>query len=352
MDSNIHVFRKIALVLVSLLTTSAVFAGSQSAGNRMVMVTNWGADEVALVDLKGEKDSEVVWALNTYEQDGCSKPYDVKVHRDKAMAYVSCSGSDEIAAIDVVAQLVHHKIKTGSSPRDIALTSDGKRAVVANAGSDTVSVVDLEKGKVLYDIEVGVQPYGVSLLKGDSMALVTGWASGDAHFIKLGKRQGKVVKSIPVGMLPYTVVSADDSDIAYVSVNANHELVAIDVNKMEIVDPIRVGKNPWGVGMSPDGSVLVVANNRSSDISILRGTGKAGDVVTEMSRINLGSAGRSNDNDRPATAPKNTVVSDKADFAVVSDLANNDILVVNIDSGAVERVIPVGKAPYGLDFLN
>jgi YVTN family beta-propeller protein len=112
---------------------------------------------------------------------GCAKPYDVRVDKRGAHAYVSCSGNNKLAAIDIVAQMVEYIIETGSSPRDLQLFGDDQRLLVANSGEDTVSIVDITNRRVLYKVPVSLQPYGVAVTDNGKTALVTGWASGDLH---------------------------------------------------------------------------------------------------------------------------------------------------------------------------
>lgn len=351
--SNLIIFSYIVIVL----TFALAFGGQTSGdlGNRLVVITYWGDDKVALVDIEGEEGHEELWVIDVYEEGSCAKPYDVKVDRKNKFAYVTCSGSGNIVILDLIARQVFGSIEIGSgaSPRDIALTEDGKRAVVANSGIDSISIIDMKEHQVVYSIDVGVQPYGVSLANNDKLALITGWASGNLHFVELGETNGRVVKTIRVGLLPYTVVASQEEGRAYVSVNAEHTVAVVALDAMEVVQSLRVGRAPWGLGLSRDATIGVVANNRSSNATILKETETKGSALSVSQTVNLGHGGRGKSlGVGVARAAKNVAITADNSTAVITDLANNDIVLVDLERLAVTRSIRVGKAPYGIDFLR
>lgn len=135
------------IVLLMLAISQAQAGGSVGKGNRLILTTYWGDDAVALIDIGGENGKEEIWRIDTLKAAGCAKPYDIRASIKGDEAYTSCSGTDMIAVIDVVAQQVKYTIKTGSSPRDLVLFDAGKKILVANSGSDTVSVIDISKNQ-------------------------------------------------------------------------------------------------------------------------------------------------------------------------------------------------------------
>lgn len=339
----------------NLLSPQPVSAGgAASIGNRLVIVTYWGDDRVALIDLNGQPGQEEIWNIDVLQSHGCSKPYDVKVESRSRYAYVTCSASDTILVIDIVAQLASHTIPTGNGPRDIWLTADGERAVVANSGEDTVSVISLAERRVLYKVEVGLQPYGVALTENDSLAIVTGWASGDVHFIELGQTSGRIVARAPVGLLPYTVVVPPGDTTAYVTVNGSHRVVALDVPGRRVAQSIEVGRNPWGAAPSADGMTLLVSNNRSNDVSILRhqGVRSPGSILSEDRRVTLGMGGRSGAPASVSAKAKNASISLDGTRGVLTDIGNNELVVIDMQNGTKVRTISTGRAPYGLEFIR
>jgi YVTN family beta-propeller protein len=343
--------RAIFAACMLLLAPTLANAGGSANGDRLAMVTYWGDDKVALIDTQGQEGKEEIWSIDVLKSAGCPKPYDVRVNAAGSKAFVTCSGGDQIIVIDIVAQLVEWKLTVGKSPRDLQLFSNDHRLLVANSGSDTVSVIDVDARKVLYEIPVGLQPYGVALAQGGKIGLITGWASGDLHILSLGEASGHELGVVKVGLLPYTVVAPRDGGVAYVATNGDHAVVSVDIAKRSIVAREPVGRNPWSIATNPEGTRLLVANNRSGNLSFLDLKGKAPGTFGEQkffdTGIVLNVAGMST-----ARAAKNVALSTDGSTGIFTDLANNQVVVVDTATGAIKKAIQVGKAPYGIEMIR
>jgi YVTN family beta-propeller protein len=105
-----------------------------------------------------------------------SLPFGVAIAPDKSKAYLSASGSDEVAILDLnrviaAARSPRHNdlindlsvsgsyvlahVPVGRNPRGIALSPDGRTLYVANRLDDTVSVIDTTARKVTGTIALG-----------------------------------------------------------------------------------------------------------------------------------------------------------------------------------------------------
>ncbi|WP_439698405.1 gliding motility-associated C-terminal domain-containing protein [Mucilaginibacter sp. AW1-7] len=101
-------------------------------------------------------------------------------------------------------------------------------------------------------------------------------SSQTANISVLNTATNKVVTTIPVGKEPWGVsVSPDDSKV-YVSNLASNSVSVIDARTNVVVSTISVGVNPTGIAVSPDGSRVAVAvtngnGNTISDVAIIDG---------------------------------------------------------------------------------
>jgi YVTN family beta-propeller protein len=341
-----------AVLSVAILFAAPAHAGnSQSKGNRLILATYWGDDKVALLDLNGEPGHEEIWAIDVLKAVGCPKPYDVRSNKRGDEAFVSCSGGDMAAVIDIIAQQVKYTVKTGLSPRDLQLFDDDKKLIVANSGSDTVSVIDTVARRKLYDANVASQPYGVAVTSDSKTALVTGWATGDLHFLSLGETSATPIGKVDVGLLPYTVAIVGDPPRAYVAANASHAAAVVDLSSRTVAQRIQVGRNPWSLAASSDGRNLLVTNNRSNNLSLLK-TGLAPSAIAASQAFIPAGAQSQPNGDSVDRAAKNASISMDGNTGVFTDLANNQIAVVNLAAGNITKVINVGKAPYGIEFVK
>jgi YVTN family beta-propeller protein len=334
------------LSLAALILATPALSATTTApggGNRLLMTTYWGDDRVALIDIKGRTQGEELWSIDVAKAADCLKPYDVRVTKGGAFAFVSCSGGSHVIAIDIAAQQVAYAVGTGGAPRDLQLFDNDRKLIVANSGSDTVSVVDLTTRKELYEFPVAVQPYGVALADGGKTALITGWASGDLHIVSLGDTSAKTRAVVPVGLLPYTVIASQGR--AYVAVNAEDRVTVVDLKTAKVAEHLAVGRGPWSLAASLDAKNILVTNNRSNSLSYLNVAGSA----EEQDRIGTFGAGSHGTTQR---RPKNASLSADGATAAFTDLAADQIVILDVASGKLERVIQGGKAPYGIEFLR
>jgi DNA-binding beta-propeller fold protein YncE len=340
--------------LITMLTLGAGSAHSGSAvgrGNQFVVVTYWGDDKIAMVDLNGSPGAEAVFEIDVMKEKNCAKPYDVKVNKAGTRAYVTCSGTDHVIVVDLMARLVDpNTLPSGSGPRDIAITDDEKLAIVANSGDDSVSVISIPERRILYKVPVD-QPYGVALTNDEKVALISSWGSGELHFIRLGASSGTNYAKLVVGPLPYTVVVPPNSQTAYVTVNSKHQVIAIDIAGPRIIGPIVVGRNPWGAAPSADGSSIIVANNRSAEVTVLKADAGRGGIMVADTSISVGAGGKAG-GPSVMSAPKNVSISFNGKVGAMTDLANNELVVLNLENNTKAKTISVGKAPYGIEFVK
>ena len=103
-----------------------------------------------------------------------SLPFGVAISPDKSKVYLTASGSNEVAIVDLhsllatvgqasslsndlsaSARYVLARIPVGRNPRGIALSPDASRLYVANRLDDTVSIIDTWQAKVVGSIPLG-----------------------------------------------------------------------------------------------------------------------------------------------------------------------------------------------------
>lgn len=68
---------------------------------------------------------------------------------DRKLVYVSLWGGDKVAVIDAIHPKINSIIAVGSNPNDMTITKDGKYLFVAHGNDNAVSVIDTSIGKVV-----------------------------------------------------------------------------------------------------------------------------------------------------------------------------------------------------------
>jgi YVTN family beta-propeller protein len=216
---------------------------------------------------------------------------------------------------------------------------------VANSGADSVSLVNLETNQEVAQIPVGRLPYGVAITPDGSTLYVNNWGENTVSVVDLLAL--KEVNKISVGGLPYTIVMNPNGEVVYVSNFASNSISVLSTATNETIATVPItGRSPWGIALSPDGHTLASANFHSGDVSLVA----VNPHYLESARIDL----RFESENVPTGtfAAKNIRYVSTGALIVVSNLASNEIRVIDTAKGKVVRTIKVGQAPYGLAELT
>nr|WP_176953793.1 YncE family protein [Streptomyces indicus] len=151
--------------------------------------------------------------------------------------------------------------------------------LVADFGADTVTFVDPDKG-ALASVEVGTAPYG--LVVGEDgrawVATYDGVAVVDTQERKrlalipyetgnLGPATGGEYRGGGMG-----IALAPDGDRVYVGVNVpggNGTVEAIDTRSLKVTDTADVGRRPFDVDVSRDGTQVYATDHDSFDVTVV-----------------------------------------------------------------------------------
>jgi len=164
-------------------------------------------------------------------------PEDLAVSADGRRIYVvghpvySNQPPGSVTVIDAVSKaVIGEAIPVGHGPLGVAVTPDGARAYITNGDDGTLSVIDTATNTVTETIDVGTFPWKIAV--------------------------GKT----PRGVRGYVTMHAEENgSVAVIDTMAN----------APVGEPIVVGRLPAGVALSPDGSLLYVANMADPSVSVI-----------------------------------------------------------------------------------
>jgi YVTN family beta-propeller protein len=185
-----------------------------------VVVSNRGDNTVSLIDAK------LLRVRATLPV--CKQPEDIAILPDSTKAFVSCSGSSQVASRtpphpeDRVLAL----LDVGRTPVSLAMKPDGGEMIVCNFDSDSISIIETEHDEVGSSQEVGQHP-----------------ARG--------------------------IVTADNSRL-YVSNFGSNSVAVYDVDMGRRIDTLMVGSHPDSLALTPDQNYLLVVDTQSGDVTIIQ----------------------------------------------------------------------------------
>ena len=161
----------------------------------------------------------------------CQQPEDIAILPDSTKAFVSCSGSSQVASIQL--QSPAHKddrvlalIDVGRTPVSLAMKPDGGEMAVCNFDSDSISMIETGNDEVGSSQEIGQHP-----------------------------SRG--------------VVTLDNSRL-YVSNFGSNSVAVYDIDMGRRIATLTVGSRPDALALTPDQNYLLVVDTQSGDVTIIQ----------------------------------------------------------------------------------
>ncbi|MFD5142703.1 hypothetical protein [Streptomyces sp. NPDC058401] len=185
---------------------------------------------------------------------------------------------------------------SAASPLPTAASTPGGTLLVADFGADTVTFVDPERGAV-GSVRVGRAPYGLAV-GADGRAWVA-TAEGVAVVDTKTRTRTALIPYRTTGTGPVTggeyrgggmgIALSPDGAHAYVGVNVpgtTGVLEVVDTAGSEVTMVVPVGRRPFDVDVSRDGSEVYVTGHDSFDVTVVP-VGSAGPAGPAPRRIEV-----------------------------------------------------------------
>lgn len=267
-----------------------------SPDGRTLAVCNSYSGSVALVDVERRATARTVPLPGM--------PWGVCFSPDGKRAYVTLSQLDEVAVLDPALGTVIRRISTGRRPRELGLTPDGETLVVAALSGGTLSVINTRTLKEETRVRLkGVNVRGLALTGDGTSAYVTHMPAFNLkptndpaemwhnliQEVKLAGAESETGEDqwMDFARVPgsHAVIGTPDQyDIvvdaagrhAWMAVGGRDVLTRITIHdrRRDAIWPIsqieaKVGANPRGVALTPDGKQVWVANHLGNSITVV-----------------------------------------------------------------------------------
>lgn len=221
------------------------------------------ADGIAVIDIASRK------VLRTLR--GVSDPEQLALSPDGKHLYVSSEDTGELLVLNMQGTVLH-KLAVGGQPEGVTVSADGSTVLATSEEDNKVAVIDVSgTPKILAFLPVGERPRNSTFLP-SGRALIPG--EFDSSLTIIDHQNLQVLRTIRLGErdLPMNV-QLDSSGIAYVTTGRSGKLIKVDTDDASSAAPIiasaTVGRRPWGLALSPDGTTAFTANGPGNDVTIV-----------------------------------------------------------------------------------
>ena len=252
-----------------------------------IFAANSGTNDVSVIDARNHK---VIANI-----PGLLRPLGVLVEpqgkhewADSPRLYVAQSGGRSVSSVDSRSLEVRDTIPVGVNPFTVALSPDLKTLYVTNTFSGNVSIVDATRymgamsNRVVGTVQVGLAPHGVGFTPDGKRVFVNN--SGDLSVTVIDAEKRTVITTLPLASEEqksklersdegtFSVVGlviTPDGRWVLSAMGALDALGVINAVTLKVEEPIKVGRKPYWVAVSPDGRMAYVTNSGSNDVSVV-----------------------------------------------------------------------------------
>ncbi len=221
---------------------------------------------IAVLDLASHK------LTGTIDVSPYQAPHGIQIDAQGKL-YVTCDLSRKLLVIDPGKRAVEAAIDTEGTGHWVAVLPDGSKAYVANKDDKPyVSVIDLKTRKIVQRVPAPKGTQGIAASPDGRYVVAAD--NGDPALLVINTTTDKVEFRLPLEETQRAAFkprfTPDGSKLIVCSMGPSALVHIIDTR-----DPhgkqtvLRVGKDPMGFAISPDGKTALVANHGDGTVSVI-----------------------------------------------------------------------------------
>ena len=242
--------------------------------------------------------------------------------------YVSDENGN-VSVLDLSTDSVAVGAITEANPRGIAVRGDGSAVYIADYGSG-VSVVNPVTNSVVATVAAGsgvgivINPTGTAVYE----------TNGNVVSV-INTATNTISQNITVGTQPWGIGITPDGRFLYVANSGDNTVSVISTTSNTVVQTINVASTPQNIVMSPDGTKVYVNSNNTGNITVIN-------TATNTLATSINIAG---------TTIFGLTVSADGTRLYAANSSGNTVSIINTATDAIIGTIAVGSQPSGV-FLS
>ena len=224
-------------------------------------------------------------------------------------------------------------IALSGAPGDWAKSADERRIYVSMPSAGKIAIIDAESFKLLEEIEAGEKPMRISLSADARYIFVANDSDDDeaGGLTVIEEKSRKIVAHFPTARGHHEMAQSQSGELLFVSNREKGDVAVFDVATLKPISRISIGKTPIALTYSKQAQALYVADGAEGQLSVIDGR-----VPRVLARIML----------QPGLGP--IAITPDGRWALVANVKENLVHVIEIATNKLVQNIPVGTRPYQL----
>jgi DNA-binding beta-propeller fold protein YncE len=174
-----------------------------------------------------------------------------------------------IAIASLTDAAIERTIAAGAEPSIVRFQSDGKQLIAGSRPERSVTIFDVSTGKTVVRLPLPLEPRHFCFTPDGGQLFISG--DGMDAVVIVYPYQTEVEETILAGHAP-GVMAITDTSPSYLLV-ANPEtsgIMVFDVDTRKLVALVEVGRQPGCILVTPDNQYVLVLNEESGDLAVIR----------------------------------------------------------------------------------
>jgi len=197
-------------------------------------------------------------------------PYGIAV-RGRDLAYITRGQAASIERLDLTTGRLTGSTHIGCTPSCVAFDPSGARAYVSVHYLDEIAVMDASRHVLIQTWPVRGDPLPLLLCQNGHTLFVT---TNEDQLFGLATANGRVLGSIRLPATSHHLALHPAGDRFYVATRTGGSVLEVDISRYRVLRSFVLGGWPQGLVVSPDGTMLYVANEQHGIDVIGLGNGK------------------------------------------------------------------------------
>jgi YVTN family beta-propeller protein len=268
-------------------------------------------------------------------------------------------------------------ISVGKEPHHLMATPDNKSLIVASAMSNELVFLDPKTGQVQSRTKGIIDPYQIGFSPDQKWFVSNALRLDHVDIYSYNGRELKLAKRLPLAKLPSHMAFTSDSSTVFITQQGSDQISAIDLATQTVKWTMPVGKLPAGITMTPDDKYLLIGIMGSNYVEVV-------DWRTRKTVKKI-PAGEGAHNFRAMGDKRHIFVSNRVSNTIniidqqtlenvgtinvpggpdCMELTDDGktlwatlrwvkkVAVIDVASRKVVKMIPVGRSPHGVYFVN